>query len=87
MTEDDIITAALRAEHLDDDGFTDRVLATLPARRRRFTARDRVIAAASVAAAAAGAFACVHSSVFVSVLPLAAIAALGFWGALASADA
>jgi hypothetical protein len=87
------ITAVLRADeaHLDDAGFTDRVLASLPRprRRRRFTLRDAVIAAASVAAATAGAFASAHAgaTVFVSVLPLAAIAALGIWGALASADA
>jgi len=97
MTEHDddraFITAVLRADeaHLDDAGFTDRVLAALPPprRRRRFTPRDAAIAAASVAAAGAGAFACAHAgaAVFVSVLPLAAIAALGIWGALASADA
>ena len=40
--------------HLDDDGFTARVVSHLPKKRRRFTKREGVIVAFTAAAGAAG---------------------------------
>ena len=54
---DDWLDAALRepAHYIDDDGFTARVLAAIPARRRPwYSSRAAVILASTVAASAIG---------------------------------
>jgi hypothetical protein len=96
MTEnDDAWIAALLREgdaHVDDAGFTDRVVASLPPRRRRIATRDVAIGAFALVAAGVGALALSHGSgaLFafdaVHVGAVAVVVVVGLWGALAAAE-
>ena len=94
-TSDAWLEALLRdGAHVDEAGFTDGVVARLPARRKRVSARTVALGAFALAAAAVGAasFAHVSASVFaLDAVSLGAVGvvvvALGLWGALASAEA
>ena len=78
--------------HVDDAGFTDMVLARLPAPRKRRARREIAIGCFALAAGAVGALAVAHGSLAtfetpVGLMAVVVVGALALWGALSSADA
>lgn len=93
--DDHALEALLKDEtHLDDAGFSDRVLARMP-RRRRVQRRDLVIAGSALAAAAIGVAVWLGSggleietvrSSWVHAAAVAMAVGLVAWGALGAAQ-
>lgn len=93
--DDQALEALLKDDaHLDDAGFSDRVLTRLP-RRRRVQRRDLVIAGSALAAAAIGVAVWLGSggieleavrTSWVHVAAVAMVVGLGLWGALGAAQ-
>jgi hypothetical protein len=81
---DPLLSRVFATEHIDDDGFADRVVAALPSRRTRWRVerRELWIGGGALVAATAGALAVQGISTPVGLVVAASVVAAAVWSVL-----
>jgi hypothetical protein len=87
MTRESLMSALEREQHVDDAGFTDRVMRALPAPRKRRSLRDALLAGGAAvgwgSVAITVAFAHPRAAPF-ALATMASLVLLAGWQAIAS---
>jgi len=97
LTDDEFLRSVMQQAHVEDGGFTDRVVSALPKKRRRFGKREAVIFGSALVAGVAGfaavsgvqldvdALAHVSRTNWLPIVSVAIVVGVAFWGALSVA--